>query len=74
MLVVPDAPPLASNFPLLQGWVTVVCPDVEPADDYRVLCESQSPWSVSRSLKLIGFFVVFGDSSNYGPLFTITSA
>ncbi|THG99689.1 hypothetical protein EW026_g2707 [Hermanssonia centrifuga] len=45
---------LASNFVLLDGWVTVQCPDVEPADDYAI--------------------VLFGDSGDIGPQFTIASS
>ncbi|GJE98438.1 hypothetical protein PsYK624_146680 [Phanerochaete sordida] len=49
-----DGPQLASNFPLLQGWVTVQVPNVANGDDYSV--------------------VLFGDSANFGPEFTIVSA
>lgn len=35
--------PLASNFSILDGVVTVTVPDVEPADDYTIVCESSFP-------------------------------
>ncbi|KAL6302822.1 hypothetical protein BKA93DRAFT_827119 [Sparassis latifolia] len=44
--------PLANNFSILDGWVTVTAPDVTPATDYSI--------------------VLFGDSGNNSPNFTIT--
>ncbi|KAH9942898.1 hypothetical protein B0H21DRAFT_749420 [Amylocystis lapponica] len=46
--------PLASNFSILDGWVTVTAPNVTTGNDYTI--------------------VLFGDSGNYSPNFTITDA
>ncbi|PCH40174.1 hypothetical protein WOLCODRAFT_136705 [Wolfiporia cocos MD-104 SS10] len=45
--------PLAGNFSILDGYVTVVCPNVTAGDDYQI--------------------VLFGDSGNYSPNFTISA-
>ena len=63
--------PLASGFSLSDGSVEVEIPsDVASGEDYFIVCESwSSPLKVDCPLLTLA--LVFGDSGNASPTFTI---
>ena len=62
---------LASNFSILLGRIGVEVPHVETGSDYQVVCEYFSVFFSSQSWSR---WLVFGDSGNFSPFFTITNA
>ena len=64
---------LASGFDILDGTVPIIVPDVEPGEDYAVVRECNSSTLISLSLAHITYCLVFGDSGNFSPAFTITN-
>ena len=65
--------PLATGFSLLDGFVTVQCPDVVAGNDYAIVCEcSLRVYTAERRSDVS--HTVFGDSGNIGEDFTIVEA
>ena len=65
--------PLATDFPILDGFRTITVPDVEPGDDWSIVREYHSLFS-ARMNDLTQRSTVFGDSGNNSPDFTIAAA
>lgn len=64
---------LASGFDILDGTVPITVPAVEPGDDYAVVRECNVPILMTLGLAYISCCLVFGDSGNFSPAFTITN-
>lgn len=61
---------LASEFDILQRKITITVPWVQNGSDYQLVCEFFR-CSDMRHYLLIVIFLVFGDSGNFSPTFTI---
>lgn len=61
--------PLKDNFDILLGSIEITVPQVEDGDDYRIVCEYLSVQSLlNQSWTPL---LVFGDSGNWSPPFSI---
>ncbi len=67
---VDDVADLVKGFSILDGKVELTVPDVEPGNDYRIVC-AYYPSLLYGGRVADVYMIVFGDSGNWGETFTI---
>ena len=60
--------PIAKNFDILDGAVTITVPDVQPGKTYKLVRECPA----QRNILIFDATLVFGDSGNDSQAFEIT--